>query len=180
MKTHRKFRVPYVSLFVTFVIALVVTAFWQPWRKNRVLPQSMQRTYASLQAMRVSSVVDGATLKVVAPSETLGAPNVQALRLYGLETPSTKTPLPALAHGRDYLESLCTPGTDIRLELLGRDKTGALVGVVVLADGREANLEMLSAGAIKSRFAQDDDSALRTSYEHAQRAAKSGKRGIWK
>jgi endonuclease YncB( thermonuclease family) len=179
MKTHPKFRVPYVSLFVTFVVALVLTAFWQPWRKNKVLPQSMQRTYSSLQMLRVSSIVDGATLKVIVPNDSRPT-TVEVLRLYGIETPSPKTPLPALAHGRDYLESLCTPGTDIRLELLGRDKAGTLVGVVVLPDGREANLEMLNAGAIKSRFVEDDDSALRTNYEQAQRNAKAGRRGIWK
>ena len=177
MKTrHKKFRVPYLSLFVTFTLSLTAMAFWQPWRKSKVLPQSSPRTYAALQTLRVANIVDGTTMKVFVPAASAAErTTTDVVRLYGVEPVTGKT-----AFGRDYLESLCTPGTDVRFESLGRDKNGALVGIVVLPDGREANFELLKAGALKARFAEDDGSGVRTDYERAQDSARARRVGVWK
>ena len=163
-------------MFVTFTLSLTALAFWQPWRKSKVLPQSSPRAYATLQTLRVANIVDGATLKVFVPAANAGERmKVDAVRLYGIELAAGKS-----TFGRDYLESLCTPGTDVRFESLGRDKSGALVGIVVLPDGREANFELLKAGALKARFAEDDGSDVRADYERAQESARARRVGVWK
>jgi endonuclease YncB( thermonuclease family) len=182
MTTQRKFRVPYRSLLVTFVVALVAGIFWNPLRA-KVLPQSSAHMNTShVATVRVAGVIDGATLQIwVEPKTPGGKATRETLRLYGLNAPTVShTPSLTASAARDSLAALCNPDSDIHFVSFGRDTTNALTGVVLLSDSRDVSQILIENGMVQTRFSAGDDSALRKKYEAAQQNARARRLGVWK
>jgi micrococcal nuclease len=176
------------------VIAAVVGWFSHtpPSRRGSIsLPPVQQSAPLAEGKARVTKIVDGDTVHALVTHAESTQPSEEKVRLYGINAPelhprpgqswSDFTVQPYAQEASDFLEKLCPPGSEIRLDEHGRDKYGRLLAVIILPDGRDANKLLIEAGLARAYLLKGGKSdLLRQEYENAQENAKSARRGIWK
>jgi endonuclease YncB( thermonuclease family) len=128
------------------------------------------------QAVRVSSVMDGDTIRITSP----GGVDEEKVRLIGVDAPEVET--------RDYWADRATQyttvrlaGRDVTLRLDGtqtRDKYGRLLAYVYVTDADNLNLALVRDGQAYAdrRFAH----SLRSQFESAEAESRKKGQGLWK
>ena len=117
---------------------------------------------------RVVGVSDGDTITVLVDRAPV------RIRLWGIDAPERRQP-----HGRrarQFTASLAM-GQAVAVRVKDRDRYGRQVAVVVLADGRELNREIVRAGYAwwARRYAPED-----LELERAESAARRRRAGLWR
>jgi micrococcal nuclease len=130
----------------------------------------------------VAKVLDGDTIQVITPEQTL-----LRIRLYGIEAPETpKTDqqtgrgnLPGQPYGEESKKALEDKimGQQIRLDITDIDQYKRTVGIIWIGS-RNVNLEMLREGYAEVYFIYLKEPYKRQ-FLQAQREAKSSRIGIW-
>jgi endonuclease YncB( thermonuclease family) len=115
---------------------------------------------------RVVGVSDGDTIRVLHDRMEM------RVRLWGIDAPESRQPYGTRA--KQHLSGLIY-GTDVRLEVLDRDRYGRIVARV-FADGADVGLLMVEAGLAwhYERYAPDD-----VELAEAQVRARRQGRGLW-
>jgi len=182
MARKRKFPFSYV---IVFFAALTVFLLWpRPKGPRGAAPLARTIAYHSptLQSARVLRIVDGDTLQVSVSEPGSQRSVTLMLNIYGIDAPETQArsgQSRVQGHAaRDYLESLITPGTEIEVDLKGRNEQGQSCAVFLAAGGRDAGCALLEAGLARVKIAENDP--LAAHYGQAQQIAKSSHSGIWK
>jgi endonuclease YncB( thermonuclease family) len=121
---------------------------------------------------RVVGVADGDTVTVLAAGHAR-----YVVRLAGIDAPEKAQPYGDRA--KRLLSDLVF-GADVTVEYKKHDRYGRIVGKL-LRDGRDASLSMIEAGYAwhYKRYAAEQSRADRTTYDHAEDAARHAKRGLW-
>jgi endonuclease YncB( thermonuclease family) len=189
MSTPRK-RSSATLVAAVIVLAVSLLLARGPGHRGRIaLPDAARQTPVPAGKARIVKIVDGDTVNVLLP-DGANAETEEKVRLFGINTPELH-PRPGTPKGSftpelfaqeacDYLASLCPVGGDVSLAQHGRDKYGRLLGVIVLADGRDANRLLIAAGLAKPYFlSAGKKDPLRLDYERAAEDARSARRGIW-
>lgn len=128
---------------------------------------------------QVTEVVDGDTIDVIGPD------GEARVRLIGINTPETVDPRrPVQCFGKEasaYAKELLA-GQEVRLEADpsqdDRDRYGRLLRFVFLADGRFANLLLVSEG-YAYEYTYGRAYRYQKEFREAQRQAQEAGRGLW-
>jgi len=182
MAQKSKFPLSYV---VVFFAALTFFMLWsRPRGARNTVPLSRTIAYhsATLQTARVLQIIDGDTLQVSVVDPATRRNVALSLNIYGIETPGlagkSGQPQPLGQHARDYLESFITPGTEIEIDLKGRNAQGLPCAVFLAAGGRDAACVLIEVGLARVKISETDP--LGAHYHQAQQVAQSSRTGIWK
>lgn len=121
---------------------------------------------------RVVGVIDGDTVTVLLQERTQ-----LKVRLAGIDAPEQRQ-----AFGQRAKQRLSTLVAGKTVEVAGRkyDRYHRLVAVL-LVDGRDINLEMVSEGYAwhYKRYEMEQSSAARTAYADAEKRAQIERKGLW-
>ena len=183
-----------IALLLALVAAAVGWFTHTPGHSRRggvSLPPVQHNAPLAAGKARVTKIVDGDTIHALVTSENSSQPVDDKIRLYGINAPelhprpgqswSDFTVQPYAQEASDFLEKLCPPGTELRIDSHGRDRYDRLLAVLILPDGRDVNKLLIEAGLARAYFLKTQkNDALKQDYERAQDAAKSAKCGIWK
>lgn len=116
---------------------------------------------------RVVGVADGDTITVLVDRAPV------RIRLWGIDAPEARQP-----HGRRARQftAALAMGQTVAVRVKDRDRYGRQVAVVVLADGRVLNREIVRAGYAwwSRRYAPED-----LELERAESAARRQRAGLW-
>ncbi|MDY6914302.1 MAG: thermonuclease family protein [Planctomycetota bacterium] len=165
------------AILLAAVAALVLADRWGLFGRA---PRPDLEKY-DFKTFAVLKVIDGDTLDVKIPD---GPHRRTRIRLWGVDTPELNLPPTPPQHfakeAAEFARSLAM-GKDVRLELVPhrtRDKYNRLLAYVTLPDGRMLNKLLIAEGAgyADPRF----DHPLKSRFASFQRAAKVGRRGLWK
>lgn len=128
---------------------------------------------------KVTSVVDGDTVKI-----NLNG-TIETIRIIGINTPETVDPRkPVECFGKeasDKAKSLLTNQTIIIEQDLSqgdRDKYGRLLRYIILPNGKDYGLEMISGG-YAYEYTYDKPYSKQSLYKSAQNTAQTNKVGLW-
>jgi endonuclease YncB( thermonuclease family) len=121
---------------------------------------------------KVVSVADGDTITVLDSERTQ-----HKIRLAGIDAPERKQPFGQRA--REHLSSMVA-GRVVSVPAEKQDRYGRTVGVV-LVEGRDANLAMITAGLAwhYKKYEQEQSPSDRQLYAEAEVKAKSARLGLW-
>ena len=183
-----------IALLLAVVAAAVGWISHTPGHSRRggvSLPPVQSRAPLAAGKARVTKIVDGDTIHALVTNENASQPADEKIRLYGINAPelhprpgqsgSDFTVQPYAQEANDFLEKLCPPGTELRIDSYGPDRYGRLLAVLILPDGRDINKLLIEAGLAHAYFLKTQkNDPLKPEYEHAQHAAQSAKLGIWK
>ena len=166
-----------MSYLVVFVAAL---GFFV-WRSRPEASRgsvALSRTVAyqsdTLQSARVLRILDADTIQVVVQDSATRRSATLTLNIHGITAAEG-----ALAQrAKDYLESFITPGTDLAIDLKGRDGRGKPAAVFVVNGGRDAAVALLETGLAQVSVSENDSTAAL--YLKAQQLAQSSRSGMWK
>jgi endonuclease YncB( thermonuclease family) len=121
---------------------------------------------------KVVSVADGDTITVLDSERTQ-----HKIRLAGIDAPERKQPFGQRA--REHLSSMVA-GRVVSVPAKKQDRYGRTVGVVIV-EGRDANLAMVTAGLAwhYKKYEQEQAALDRQLYAEAEVKAKSARLGLW-
>jgi micrococcal nuclease len=128
----------------------------------------------------VVKVVDGDTIKVSINEA------IETIRLVGIDAPESVDPRrPVECMGKEasmYLTVLLT-GQSVQLIVdptqADRDRYGRLLRFVLLADGTDVGLELISQGFAQEALYSTQPHQFRSLYLEAQKKAEASNRGLW-
>ncbi|MEW6542339.1 MAG: thermonuclease family protein [Nitrospirota bacterium] len=149
-------------------LAVVAMALWLAGcGGERSLPPDVPLPIGMARA-KVVKVLEGDTVAVVSRNGV-----EQTIRLLSVDCPEADQPF-----GRESAQMTAelTLGRDVVITEMGRDRSQRILGEIRLADGRQLNRELVSAGACWwSRKYAPDDRTLR----ELEASARSNRRGLW-
>lgn len=134
-------------------------------------------TVSASDAYKVIRVYDGDTVLVSQPNK-----KGEKVRMIGIDAPEMykKDRMPAQPYSRKakrYLSNRIL-NRQVQIDMYGRDRYERILGVILL-DGTDINLEMVSAGLAEVYRGKMEESFDAEPYREAQAEARQSKRGMW-
>lgn len=122
---------------------------------------------------KVINITDGNTIHILDDSGIK-----HKIRLAGIDAPGKGQDFGT--NSRQHLGSLIH-GKEVLVEFIKRDRKGRIVGTVFFEDYGDVNLEMVRAGMAWWfwKYRNEQSTVDQLLYEHAQRKARSERRGLW-
>ena len=158
-----------LSLSLLIVIIALIFSFNQGF--NAFLPQSfLEQNLEKELTGKVSKVIDGDTIELLAKENPYNHITKLKIRLYGIDAPELKQ-----AYGKEakkYLSALIILKQEVSLIIENKDKYDRFVGTIFLK-GQDINKEM-----VKNGYAHAYES-FSNKYLTEQADAKKFKLGLW-